>query len=219
MKKFILLSMLTAVCIASMAQSEKYVKVMEGYISQLDTTRSATNLVQLSNSFERVALAEKNQWLPYYYAALAKVNSGMVMVQDQSGGMAAQVDPIADKAEALINEAENLGKENSEIYVVKKMIATLRMLADPMSRFMQFGQQAAEALEKAKRLNPNNPRVYVLEGQDKFFTPEQFGGNKEEAKKLFKMADEKFASYKPESNLSPSWGKAMNDYFLAQTSN
>ncbi|WP_315818240.1 hypothetical protein [Paraflavitalea speifideaquila] len=51
------------------------------------------------------------------------------------------------------------------------MIATLRMMADPMNRYMTYGPQATEALQKAKSLNPENPRVYLLEGQDKFYTP------------------------------------------------
>jgi hypothetical protein len=44
---------------------------------------------------------------------------------------------------------------------------------------MQYGPKAQEALETARKLNPNNPRVVdLLEGQDKFYTPEQFGGSK-----------------------------------------
>ncbi len=77
-------------------------------------------------------------------------------------------DPMADKAEQLINKAAELSKENSEIYCVIKMVHSLRMLGNPMSRFMIEGPKAAEALKKAKTLNENNPRVYILEAQDKY---------------------------------------------------
>jgi len=63
------------------------------------------------------------------------------------GGNADKVDPLADKAEKLLNKAEELSKDNSEIYVVKKLIASLRMLGDVRNRYMTYGPVAAEALE------------------------------------------------------------------------
>jgi hypothetical protein len=126
------------------------------------------------------------------------------------------LDPIADKAESLLNKAEALNKDNSEIYIVRKMIATLRMMPDPMNRYMTYGPLAQEALETAKRLNPENPRVYLLEGEDKFYTPEQYGGSKAEAKKLFEEAQKKYEAFKPATDLDPTWGKSMIKYFLTQ---
>jgi hypothetical protein len=34
--------------------------------------------LNLANNFERIATAEKNQWLPYYYAAFCQVNLGFI---------------------------------------------------------------------------------------------------------------------------------------------
>src|SRR5919205_570676 len=53
---------------------------------------------------------------------------------------------IADKAEALLNKAEELAKDNAEIYIAKKMIASVRMMADPMNRYMKYGPIASQAL-------------------------------------------------------------------------
>ena len=130
--------------------------------------------------------------------------------------MADKFDPLADKAEMLLNKAEALNKNNSEIFVVKKMIASLRMMADPMSRYMQYGPLAQQALETAKKLNPENPRPYLLEAQDKYFTPEQFGGSKTKAKELFEEALKKYDAFKPATNLDPVWGKTTAQYFLSQ---
>lgn len=196
------------------SQNEKYIKAMESTIAAFDTTRSTDGMKELANKFERIGDAEKTQWLPYYYAALATVNIGYGLSGGQLGTNADKIDPVADKAELLINKAAEINNKNSEIFVVKKMIATLRMTADPMNRYMKYGPIAAEALETAKKLNPENPRVYYLEAQDMFFTPEQFGGSKTEAKKLFELALQKFASFKPESSIHPSWGKAMTESFL-----
>src|SRR5687768_17225215 len=152
------------------AQSEKYKKAMEALVPGVDTTWNKDELIAIGNSFERIANAEKTEWLPYYYAALANINAGYTYASDGSfGDKSKDIDPLADKAEQLINKADELNKNNSEIWVVKKMLASVRLMANPMARFQEFGAKAAEALETAKKLNPDNPRVYLLEGQDLFF--------------------------------------------------
>jgi hypothetical protein len=197
-----------------MAQSDRYTKAMQDRIAAVDSVRNPQALQDLSAAFERIGEAEKTQWLPFYYAALTQVNAAYMMGMENL--KADKVDPIADKAEALLNKAEALQKSHSEIFVLKKMIASLRMMADPMSRYMTYGPVAAEALQTAKTLNPENPRVFLLDAQDKFFTPEQFGGSKAEAKKLFEQALQKYDSFKPATPLDPVWGRSTAQYFLAQ---
>jgi tetratricopeptide (TPR) repeat protein len=218
MKKFMITLAIVTTATVSMAQSEKYVKAMEQNIAAIDTTRSIDGWKELGNTFQRIADVEKNQWLPYYYAALSHVMVGynIAGANGGMGGFAAQTDPEADQAEKLLNKAVELGKENSEIYCVRKMISSLRLMADPMNRYQTDLPAAAEALQKAKSLDPNNPRVYLLEAQDKFYTPEQYGGSKSEAKMLFEEAMKKYDSFKPESTIHPQWGKSQATFFLGQ---
>lgn len=216
MKKAIFLLMLGTTSLFTQAQSERFVKAMQNNISAMDTARSAEGYQDLANSFMRIAEAEKTQWLPYYYASLSYVMQGLMLSGGQMGTGGAITDPLADKAEGLLNKAMELEKENSEMYCVKKMISNLRMMADPMNRYQTEGAAAAEALQKAKALDPNNPRTSILEAQDKFYTPEQFGGSKTEAKTLFEEALKKFESFKPSSPIHPNWGKNQAVYFLSQ---
>ena len=216
MKKIGLLAFALVTLVAAQAQSEKYTKAMQTIVAGIDTTHTAEGWTDLANSFTRIADAEKTQWLPYYYAALGHAMTGLTQNAGQMGAGADKVDPLANKAEELLNKAEALSKDNSEIYLVKKMIATLRLMADPMNRYMTYGPIAAEALAKAKSLNPENPRVYLLDGQDKFYTPEEFGGSKTAAKALFELSAKKYESFKPESDIAPSWGLSQVKYFLAQ---
>jgi hypothetical protein len=81
---------------------------------------------------------------------------------------------------------------------------------------MTYGPVAAEALATAKKLNPENPRVYVLEGSDLFNTPEEYGGNKAEAKLRLEEALRKFEAFKQESSIHPTWGMGQAKYFLSQ---
>ena len=219
MKKTIFI--LTAIFVAGLSfaqMPEKFVKAMEPWMAAIDSTMSVQGLTDLANAFERIADAEKNQWLAYYYAAYCNASAGLMVASggDMMAAKADKTDPYADKAEKQISKAEELMKDNSEIFVVKKMIATLRMIGDPMNRYMTYGPEAAQALETAKKLDANNPRVYLLEAQDKYFTPEQFGGNKDEAKVLFEKSKQLFETFKPATNIHPNWGKGTVTYFLSQ---
>jgi hypothetical protein len=198
------------------AQSPRYQQAMEQRIAQIDNLKTPDAYRDLANAFERIADAEKTQWLPYYYAAYCRVMGGYIIGNGQMGGFADKTDPEADKASELLDKAEAISGANSETWCVRKMIATLRMSADPMNRFQTMGAQASEALDKARQLDPANPRVYLLEGQDKFFTPEQFGGSKAEAKALFEQCLQKAESFKPASVLHPVWGPSQARYFLGQ---
>jgi len=213
MKKVFFFSLLLLTGIAANAQSEKYVKSMEKLIQAMDTTWNTDRLVELSNSFERIADAEKTQWLLYYYAALARVNAGYALGKNNA---AEQTDPYANKAEELINKADALEANNSEIYVVKKLINTLKLIGDVMGRYMTAGAASAEALAKAKSLNPENPRVYLQEGIDKMNTPPQFGGSVEEGKKILEKSLEKFKAFKPASSIHPQWGESVAQRFLSR---
>lgn len=217
MKQIISFVIASLMMTAGFAQSEKYTKAIEALLPAIDSTRSHDALVTLGNSFERIANAEKTQWLPFYYAALATINAGYSFTMD--GGFSdktASIDPLADRAEAFLNKAQELSKDNSEIWVAKKMLASLRLMGNPMARFQQYGPIAATALETARKLNAENPRIYLLEAQDLYFTPEQFGGDKVEAKKKFEMAIAKYGTFQPESALHPTWGMGQAKYFLSE---
>lgn len=218
MKKIICLLVAAMLVTTAFTQNEKFTQVMTQKLAGYDTVRSSEGLQEMANTFERIAEVEKTQWLPYYYAALSNVNLGYnyVFAAGPMGGNSDKGDPLADKAELLLNKAEELSKDNSEIYIVRKMIATLRMMGDVMNRYMTYGPAASEALAMAKKLNPDNPRVYMMEGIDQFNTPEQYGGSKEEAKRLLQEALKKYESFKPESPLHPTWGLGAVNHFLSQ---
>ena len=218
MKKFFFVCLTFMTMTTAFSQSEKYISAMEAKVTMLDSATTPDVLKEMANTFERIANAEKTQWLPFYYAAYCNVMAGTFSLpQDGSfGDNTVITDPYADKAEALLNKAIEIAKGNTEIYCVQKMIHGLRMMGNAMARFMTEGPQAEAALAKAKEANAGNPRIYILEAQDKFYTPEQFGGSKAEAKILFEKAQNLFETYKPESSIHPNWGLPTTKYFLSQ---
>lgn len=217
MKRIMIAIILALTVSTAFTQSEKYIKAMEPKVAMLDSANTVDGWKELANAFERIAEAEKTMWEPYYYAAFAIIMAGNFSMPEGSfGDNSAIVDPLADKAEQLLNKAEGISKDNSEIYCIRKMVHTFRMMGNAMARYMTEGAKAAEALEKAKSLDENNPRIYILEAQDKFYTPEQFGGSKAEAKVLFEKAQSLFAVSKPATSIAPQWGRGQVTYFLSQ---
>ncbi len=209
MKTIILSFVVMLFGMVSNAQSEKFTKGMQQNLALLDSAKTSDDYVKVAANFERMADAEKTQWLPYYYAALANVWRGF-------NDAKSDYDEVGDKADALIAKAEAIDSKNSEIAVVKSMAATMHMMVDPMSRWQKYGMMQREALEMAKQLDVNNPRIYYLEGQTTFNMPEQFGGGKENAKPLFEKSVELFKTFKPVSNLYPKWGQNIAEQMLSK---
>ncbi len=213
MKNLMLLTAFLLLSFASFCQSEKFISAMKKNISLVDSA-SINNkpdaFVDLANTFERIGTSEKNQWLPYYYAAYSRVNYGFMQKNPVNN------DAIAEKATALINKADSLQPGNSEISCVKSMIASLQLMLNPQQRYMQYGALSDNLLKKAKEQDPSNPRPYLLKGQNLQYTPEQFGGGCKTAKPQLEIAVEKFKTFKPATEVSPYWGKSYADMLINQ---
>jgi len=209
MKKLTLFSFVLMISVASFAQSEKFSAAMKKNLEAMEASfKSPGDLISMANNFERIANAEKNHWLPYYYAAFCQVNAGF-MEQDKS-----KVDGLADKAAALIAKADSLSPKNSEISCIKSMIASCHMMVDPMQRWQEYGQESTSNMEAAMAQDPTNPRPYYLKGQGLKYTPEQFGGGCKTAKPELETAINKYATFKPVSELHPNWGKAQAEMLI-----
>jgi len=210
MKKIITAIILLAT-FSGYAQNEKYVAAMRKNLVLFDSVKTTAQYQSLSAAFERIGDAEKTQWLPYYYAALALTNLGWTDTKLDKDANAEKIKALCDKADALTQD----NTDKSEIFSLRNMTATQQMLVDPQSRFASYGQEADKYLATAKQLNPNNPRLYYLEGAGTFGRPEQFGGGKAKAKPLLEKA---VALYKAEQQkpLYPHWGQKQAEDMLAQ---
>jgi hypothetical protein len=204
-------SLVLTLCLtAAVFAQDMYTKKMQQTLGMMDTAKSTAQLQALAAQFERIGDAEKTKWLPYYYAALCNANAGF---KDNS----ADKDKLAEKINGLLDKAEAIEK-NSEIYCVRNMSATLQMLVSPMERYMVYGPVAADALEKAKQLDPTNPRPYYLQGVSVLNTPAAFGGGAKNAKPILQKAVDLYGTFKPASPLHPTWGKQMAESSLAEAS-
>jgi hypothetical protein len=203
----VLLFMTLLITLTASAQSDKYLQTMKKNITLLDSAKTIDDLQSLAGTFDRIGDAEKTQWLPYYYAALAQTWIGWRPETKDKDANSQKINAYLAKAEAI--------EKNSEIYAVENMSATQQMLVDPQTRWATNGKDAADALQKGLAADPNNPRLYYLQGMSLFGTPEQYGGGKDKAKPKFEKAVALYKSAQPKP-LYPTWGQQQAEDMLAK---
>lgn len=174
----------------------------------MDTATTISSLREAVNRFERIGNTIQNQWLPYYYCAYCCTRISHKEEADKKR------DLYVDQAEYYIDLAGRIDPENSEIYVMQGFILQARMDIDPMVRGMKYNSKCLEMFEKAKEIDPGNPRSYLWHGVNIFNTPSFFGGGKEKALPLLEKALEKFNSFIPESPIHPDWGREYAEMML-----
>ena len=156
MKKLIVLVLFLLTVIITKAQSSAaggnppvFEQAMLTAIRQLDTASVAATFLTLANTFERIGNAEKSRWQPFYYASFCYVVMAYT-IEDKS-----RIDVLADKAESILQKAEIIDANNSEVTCLFAMIVSCRLLVDPVSRFQEKGPEIHRLLSKAKQENEN----------------------------------------------------------------
>jgi hypothetical protein len=181
--------------------NERFIKSMGQTLMELGQAKDVATLQEVANKFERIANSETAEWLPNYYAALCY----NLMAQKQKEGT--EIDKYLDKTDSFI---EKLTKQNvtnqDEVEVLKAQNYMMRIAVDGQARFMKYGSAFEGAIAKAKEINSQNPRAYLLKAQMVYFTPTQFGGGSEKACPEVQEAITKFANFKPTSPIAPTWG-------------
>lgn len=200
-----------AIMMAGAAFAQNFTEVLQKNFTAFDTTMNQQQKLEYSNKLNLIAKKFDKEWLGDYYAAYAKVS---LTYQETD---ALKKDAYLDEAQTYIDDAVTLlGKDNDETHVLKAMIANARIGVDPQKRWQKYGKVFDENLDKAKELNPDNPRIYVLRGISKYYTPKMFGGGKKAAMPYFEKASGLFAQQTATDISKPYWGKQTNDYFIGQ---
>ena len=213
LQKTILALAITFTTTYSFAQTA-YEKAMLAKVQTIEMPKAnLDDYTAQANDFARIGDKEKTLWQPYYYAAFSIIKKGRTLMQQNQ---LSKLDDVAKEAQNYIDKAESLSPNNAEIFLLKKMNHGLKMMVNPMERWQTEGQAAQVALNEAKKLDPENPRISILEAEDLYFTPEQFGGNKQKGIELFKKALEQFKTYKVKSSVDPNWGQGEANYFISQ---
>lgn len=183
------------------AQGEPYNTAMKKALEQMDKASRPEQFMECSGRFERIATAEKDLWIPYYYA------SHCLVMKSLSEADGEQKDRVLDRAQEMLDIALELEPGESELHVLQAFLYPGRIMVDPVKRGATYMELTFRSLETAKDLNPDNPRIYYLEGTYKMNIPPSMGGGAEAAKPILEEALLKFQTFHNTAAFWPSWGE------------
>lgn len=204
MKKTLLLLIVVLVSVTTFSQERIYKKSMEKGIACLKEASTVDAYLACTDGFEKTTLKFEDRWMPSYYAALTLVLSSL----DEQDGPAR--DAYLDRARGFLDKAFALEPNESEVVLLSAFHTLSRMAVDPETRGPEYFEDFNTALERAKMLNPNNPRCYYLQGLLTLNMPDFMGGGPEAAKPVFLRASEQFKAFQHPDPFWPRWGEDLN---------
>ena len=191
------ISIVIALCISSLLSAQGQFEQGMGKAFQLWGEGKNS---EASDLFERIASAEKSSWLPNYYVALVNTTSSFG-TQDKE-----RINGLLTKAQDALDIEMVKNQNNAELYVLQALIYTAWIVYDPMTNGMKLSAKTMEMYEKAESLEPNNPRVVFSKADFQIGGAKWTGVDTKPLCAQIEKAIGLFATFKPETSFSPTWG-------------
>ena len=200
MRNLILLALVFLALEAS-ANDTSYFAALRSSLELANQEYSITAYQNLANTCQRIMVQKEKEWLPFYYAAYAYTHMAY-MTKDEE-----RKDALLDRAQNCTDTALVINPRESEIQLLVALICYGRMEINPMFRATTYFPRASEALKKAKALNPENPRIYYLEGKSALYKPDFLGGGAEGALPILEKALLYYRESEAPFDIYPHWGE------------
>lgn len=150
--------------------------------------------------FERIASAEKTNWLPNYYIGM--INA----IEAFNPKNREKATALIEKAQNAVDNATLISPNNAEIMVLQAMVYTAILIQDPMTNGMKYSGLAMEQYYKALAIAPNNPRVVFSKAEFEIGGAKWSGADTKPMCEQIAKSIELFATFKPETAFHPNWG-------------
>lgn len=211
MKKTFLILSVMIMSATAFAGGIKFQKTMGKTLAGFGEAQTVEDYRELGNKFLRIAEAEKNEWLPYYYHAQC-----YILMSFEEKENPENKDEYLDEAQKSVDRLKELAPGESETYVMQGLLYTARLMVDPMTRGQKYGAMSAQAIGQALGMEPDNPRARYMQLANSMGTAQFFG---EDVSKYCGQAQQLYDdwdNYKPKSRIHPNWGKSQVAGLLQQ---
>lgn len=201
----------TVMLLASTATQVKAQDMNASLKDAFGALQSATSMgamMAASNKFDLTAARWSGQWAANYYAAWS---DAFISLNEKD---AARKDQLLDLADKYVEKMNSINGASDESMVLTAYVAYARFLVDPPNRWKKYLDLMNTNLDKAKKTNPDNPRIYYLQGIPLFSRPKLYGGGKDVAKPYFEKAKALFAKQNTADITKPFWGDKDNADYL-----
>ncbi|TAI49226.1 tetratricopeptide repeat protein [Flagellimonas allohymeniacidonis] len=204
MKKLIILIIVLTGTFVSNAQ-DQYAKGMEKAFQLWGNQK----ILDASNLFERIAMAEPDNWLPHYY--VAQINTLISFGEKDKEKLTQQL----EKAKEFLDLAKAISPDNPELLVQEALINTAWISFDGATYGMTLSGKNVQLYQQAMALAPENPRVIFSKAEWDMGSARYFGKDTTPYCKDVEKALELFATFKSEIPFYPKWGKERAERVLA----
>lgn len=166
-------------------------------VNKLDASITETDYNRVMIQLEKYAKTDATNWLAQYYVSL---------------GFAFMSAKNMDHKEINIDKAikymlnTKLLNLNDEVLCLESFVYSVKMSKSPYTRWLAYKSKIVDPLEKAKEINANNSRIYILLASIQKNIPQWLGGGCDAAKKYIEMASSKWNAQNNNS-LQPHWGQ------------
>lgn len=165
-------------------------------IHRLDAAKSESDYVSVNEQIEQLAATYPKNWLILYYASLGYA------FMSSKGYDSKEIN--IDKSIKYMHLAKEMSA-NDEVLCLESFVYSIKMSKAPFTRWLAYKNSILHPLEKAQKLNPNNPRIYILQASIQKNIPAWLGGGCNAASKFIKVAFEKWAIQQM-NTIQPHWG-------------
>lgn len=186
------------------ADKSKFYQKMGQNLGQFAACQSIEDFNNLSNQFARIAQVEKEEWLPLYYAAHCKIIMSFMENEDK-----VKKEAYLDEADIFFENLEKLAPQESEVYALKALCYTARLVVDPATRGQEYSMKIQQEAGKSLAINADNPRAQYIILSNEIGFAKFFGKETVEECKRVNILFENWDSLQSENSLMPSWGKDL----------
>ncbi|MCA0959265.1 hypothetical protein LCL86_09445 [Muricauda ruestringensis] len=166
-------------------------------------------VVDASNMFERIATAEPDKWLPYYY--VSQINTVISFGEKDEDKLSKQL----EKAKEFLDVAKAISPNNPELLIQEALINTAWIAFDGATYGMTLSPKNVQLYQQAMEIDPQNPRVILSKAEWDMGSARYFGKDITPYCKDVERALELFATFKSETPFYPTWGKERAEEVLA----
>jgi tetratricopeptide (TPR) repeat protein len=214
MKQKIIFLVLIVFIFSSVTFADDFSDAMLKAKKNLNTAANKSDekaLLKVRGEFERILQLKKDIWLVYYYISLTDYQVAATYMNDR---VKDKIKKYTESALEMINKSIEINSDFCDSYVMLMNIQFNRWMyeQDKMNDIIAASDLASE---KAKKLDPDNPRYHLTLGVSSYYTPEMFGGGVDKALESLNKSYELFQTRKEKEEYYPDWGKEMVCGFIS----
>ena len=197
--------LLLAFLVIENAKADDYTDAMMKAMKKLGDAADKNDkaaLLKVRGDFERILQLKKNEWMINYYLGFTDYILSRTAAEEKNND---DMKKYTESALSLLDKATDVKDDFADAYIMKMAVQGNRWQYEP-DKMNDIIAKTQEAKDRALKLEPENPRYYLVDGYMTFYTPESFGGGVDKAQGMFEKSWGYFKTYKPKDETYPNWG-------------